>query len=98
VSTLPYQRHSDTSHAAAVSAQWNADTQRAKVYRSLSRAGFFGRTDHELQSILAMNPSTERPRRVELVKKGLVKDSGRRRLTPSGRKAVVWVATKEDPK
>lgn len=38
-----------------------------------------------------MNPSTERPRRVELVENGLVEDSGRVRQTDSKTEAVVWI-------
>ena len=49
-----------------------------------------GLTDHQMQEILGMNPSTQRPRRIELVRQGWVIDSGDRRQTPSGRQAVVW--------
>lgn len=52
-----------------------------------------GCTDEEMQLALKMNPSTQRPRRGELVGMGLVKDSGRTRRTRSGRRATVWVAT-----
>jgi hypothetical protein len=38
-------------------------------------------------------PSTYRPRRVECVEFGLVRDSGLTRPTKSGRAAVVWIAT-----
>ena len=90
---LPYQRHSDTSLRAAIEAEPNAGTQRWKVLHLL-RATARGLTDHQMQSILDMNPSTQRPRRIELVEKGLVVDSGQRRQTPSGRWAVVWIAVK----
>jgi hypothetical protein len=40
-----------------------------------------------------MNPSTQRPRRVELVEGGWVEDSGERRPTRSGMDAVVWRGT-----
>ena len=49
-------------------------------------------TDEEVQTVLSMNPSTERPRRKELQDAGLVVDSGIRRCTASGRNAVVWAA------
>jgi hypothetical protein len=50
-----------------------------------------GMTDEEQQAALAMNPSTQRPRRIELVRRGLVVEAGTRR-TSSGRMATVWRA------
>lgn len=51
-----------------------------------------GATDEEIQRDLRMNGSTERPRRVELVELGLVRDSGGTGRTRSGGKATVWEA------
>jgi transcription initiation factor IIE alpha subunit len=51
-----------------------------------------GLTDEEVQTRLGMNPSTQRPRRIELVRRGLVVECGTRR-TASGRMATVWRAT-----
>ena len=48
-----------------------------------------GLTDEEMQRRLRMNPSTQRPRRIELMRRGLVAEAGTRRTT-SGRMAVVW--------
>jgi hypothetical protein len=48
-----------------------------------------GLTDEEQQRLLGMNPSTQRPRRIELARRGLVVEAGTRR-TASGRMAVVW--------
>lgn len=48
-----------------------------------------GATDEEMQLALGMNPSTQRPRRIELVRRGLVVEDGTRR-TSSGRNASVW--------
>lgn len=42
-----------------------------------------------------MNPSTERPRRVELVKGGWIRDSGKTRKTHSGSEATVWIVTEK---
>ncbi len=81
---------SGTSEAAADAIEPKAGTLRAEVLAAI-RAANDGLTDHEMQSALAMNPSTQRPRRVELVEHGLVVDSGRTRCTPSGRQAVVWI-------
>lgn len=52
-----------------------------------------GLTDEELQHGIGLEGSTQRPRRVELLRAGLIKDSGRTRATASGRQATVWVAT-----
>jgi transcription initiation factor IIE alpha subunit len=48
-----------------------------------------GLTDEEMQRLLEMNPSTQRPRRIELARRGLVVEAGTRR-TASGRMATVW--------
>ena len=55
----------------------------------LLRESQHGLTDEEQQAALAMNPSTQRPRRIELVRFGLVVEDGTRK-TSSGRTAVVW--------
>lgn len=87
----PFVRGSDTSAGAADRIESAAATLRAKVLRHL-KENALGLTDEEMQERLDMNPSTERPRRIELVNAGDVKDSGQRRRTHSGRWAVVWVA------
>jgi hypothetical protein len=48
-----------------------------------------GLTDEEMQTRLGMNPSTQRPRRIELARRGLVVTCGMRK-TSSGRNADVW--------
>jgi hypothetical protein len=51
-----------------------------------------GATDEEMQTGVPMKPSTQRPRRVELLEGGLILDSGAKRKCESGREAVVWKA------
>jgi hypothetical protein len=80
--------HPDTSWAAARQIVPTAKSLRAQVFALLRTRG--GMTDEEMQTVLRMNPSTQRPRRVELVEKHLIVDSGARRATRSGRKAIVW--------
>jgi DNA-binding IclR family transcriptional regulator len=58
----------------------------------LLRATPEGLTDEEVQRRLDMNPSTQRPRRIELARRGLVVEAGTRR-TASGRMATVWRTT-----
>jgi len=90
-----FVRGSATSRAAMEAAEPAAGTQRAKIL-TLLREVPSGLTDEQMQDILDMNPSTQRPRRVELVEAGLVRDSGIERRTHSGRKAVVWQAVPKE--
>jgi len=62
------------------------------VLRALSGARA-GLTDEELQDATHLGANTERPRRVELVVMGLVTGMDERRITRSGRSAVVWAIT-----
>lgn len=87
----PAQRHSETSIAAAEAIKPRVEIYRERILAEIKRSGALGRTDGELQEQLAMNGSTQRPRRIELVDAGLVKDSGRTRKSASGRACVVWV-------
>lgn len=89
----PCQRHSDTSRAAAEAIKPKAGTLRARVLANVVAKGGHGVTDEEGQAALGMNPNTYRPRRRELEQAGKVVDSGLRRPTHAGRKAVVWMAT-----
>jgi hypothetical protein len=86
--TLPYVKHSDTSKAAAESMREDAGTLRHKLYSWLYDNG--PATDEEAQLGIPMSPNTQRPRRRELQQAGLVYDTGERRKTKSGRRAVVW--------
>lgn len=92
---IPYQRHSRSSRAAARSIEPAAGTCQARVLAEVRLFPKFGLTDEEIQSRLGMSSSTERPRRVELVRLGLVRDSGFMRPTTSGRLAVLWIATEK---
>lgn len=84
----PYQRHSDTSRAAAQAIKPCTGAMRQAVYDYLVQHG--PSTDEEMQEGIPMPPSTQRPRRCELVAQGLVEDSRERRKTRAGKKAVVW--------
>jgi predicted ArsR family transcriptional regulator len=53
------------------------------------RATTAGATDEEIAAALGLNPSTARPRRIELARRGLIVEAGTRK-TASGRMAVVW--------
>lgn len=47
-------------------------------------------TDEQIAREAQLSPSCARPRRVELVAKGLVVDSGLKGRTASGRRAIAW--------
>ena len=87
----PYQRNSVTSLEASLSIEPKAGTLRARVLTFLRDRGAWGATDQEMQSALNMDPSTQRPRRIELAHAGLIVESGTRE-TRAGRQAVVWIA------
>jgi hypothetical protein len=64
---------------------------RGRVLAFIMAKGADGATDDEGESELGIKPQTYTPRRGELVAMGLVVDSGVRRATGSGCRAVVWV-------
>lgn len=84
---IPYQ-NSSTSYGAAVGIGERLTALQNVLFSFLSRRPE-GATDDEMQVSLNMNPSTQRPRRIELVERGLVVASGQRK-TRSGRAATVW--------
>lgn len=89
--TLTGRDHPTTSRLAALHALPRTGTQRARVL-SLLRNVKSGLTDEQMQAALALSPNSQRPRRVELVSGGWVKDSGLRRPTAMGCDSIVWVA------
>lgn len=87
---------SSTSIAAAISISGNAKSMRGQV-ESYLRNHPSGATDEQMAIDLSMKQSTQRPRRIELVEAGIVKDSGRKSRTSSKRLAVVWVYAFKTP-
>ena len=87
-----------TSSVAASLIAGHAKDLRSLVLAFIVRQGPHGGTDDDGESALGIRCSTYTPRRGELVKLGLVVDSGRRRNTASGRPAAVWVASEFAPK
>ena len=85
----------DTSREAAKRIVPVASVQAVRVFQAIAAAGPDGRTDHELQAELNMTGDSERPRRWSLQNAGLIRDSGRRRQSPAGRKAIVWECVSE---
>lgn len=93
----PFIRQSATSRQAAELILPKAGTLRRKVYDFIAGCGPRGATDDEMQARIPMDPSTQRPRRIELHKARLIEAASntdctaRTRKTRSGRDAVVWV-------
>jgi hypothetical protein len=93
-----------TSHAAASSVENLRETQRA-VLELVTHEGPM--TDEELarayeiqmvhQEWRHQSPSGLRTRRSELVQKGLLEDSGEKRVMWTGRKAIVWQLATPSP-
>jgi hypothetical protein len=89
----PFVAGSETSEEAAKSI--DAGSIRDRVRALIEDMGCLGSTDEELERKLSMRHQTVSARRRELVLMGMVKDSGVKRRTTSGRKAVVWIACDE---
>jgi hypothetical protein len=84
---------SDTSRAAFESIKPTRETKRQRVYNYIGAQGDVGATNQEIETALGMLQSTVQPRCNELWRGNSIRDSGRRRLTASGRKAKVWITT-----
>ena len=80
---------SRTSMAAADAIHASLNALQRSVVSFLRTRGDHGATDEEIATGLAMNPSTARPRRIELVRRGLVVEAGTRKAA-SGRYATAW--------
>jgi hypothetical protein len=85
------REHPATSREAAASVVPKLGQLHDKVLSALRDAGPSGLTDMQLDDKFAQLTPTMRPRRVELVRRGLVADSGRVVLNAHGRRATVWV-------
>lgn len=92
---LPPHEAAETSVAAAVEIEEHSGALRQQVKAFIRQAGLEGATDDEIEEALNMRHQTCSARRRELVLLGEVIDSGWRRKTRSGRKAIVWAVLKE---
>ena len=96
LSLTDWQKHvrrtdPDTSHRAARTTRPNAGTNRAVALDVLQRWPA-GLTDFELAEITGLQQTSIGKRRGELRDAGLVRDTGRRRPSPSGSPSIVWEA------
>ena len=86
------QEHSTTSREAAARIEPTRGRLQLAVYLAVKGARD-GLTAQEIEEATGLAGNTVRPRVVELVEQCRIHDSGRKRLTKSGRNAVVWVAS-----
>lgn len=77
-----------TSEEAAEKIAPKVGSLQRRVYECIEQHGPC--TDEQICKHTGMNPSTERPRRIELVELGKLRDSGKVGLTESKRRAVLW--------
>jgi|SRR5271166_473906 len=63
----------------------------SKIFNAVKASGDNGLTDFEIVRESGVPASTESTRRNELVQKGYLQNSGRKRLTDKGVSAVVWI-------
>lgn len=83
------QRSRTSLEAADALTPETLNAMQRRVYVYLRDQGERGATDEECQRGLQMNPSSQRPRRVELADAGLIVRAGTRK-TASNRNADVW--------
>lgn len=89
--TPKFVHHSQTSEDAAISILPKAKNLRQRVFE-LIVAHPEGLTDELIALKLDLNPSTARPRRIELAEKGVIESRGTA-VTTSGRRAALWFTT-----
>lgn len=88
----PGHNFRDTSKEAARLIEPKASALRFRIMAEIQVRGSFGATCDELEQAFGMSHQTVSARCRELNMTGKTRDSGQRRPTRSGRKAIVWVA------
>lgn len=83
----------DTQRLAAISVYPTSGTARRTVLDYIVGCGDSGATDDEMEFRLGMRHQSVSARRYELHRDGWIEDSGKRRVTRSGRDAAVWTLT-----
>jgi hypothetical protein len=82
-----------TSHQAAFEFDAKVTAIERRILDELKGLGRGGMTTHALAAVLGLELVTVSPRMKPLLNKGLVRDSGRRSESPSGRKRIIWERT-----
>lgn len=89
----PPHNGTPTSKAAAKSIESRAATMRGRILAFVRSRGEIGALREDIEIALDMNGSTVRPRVLELIRFGTLKELEATRATSSGRQATVLVAT-----
>lgn len=87
---IPPSNGVPTSDEAAAAIEPVAQRQRDILYAYVCDQYTLGTTNQEAEEALGMPAQTITPRMLELRKEGIVVDSGMKRKTRSGRRAIVW--------
>jgi hypothetical protein len=82
-----------TSRAAAQAISAQLPALQKAVYAYAYRCGPNGFTDQDLAWYFNSHRSTYRSRRSELTRAGLIMDTGRTRILPTRRSAIIWAIT-----
>lgn len=85
----------ETSQNAAESVAPFTPRQRARIFDFVARQGSRGATRDEIAAALELPSNSVTPRVLELIRKGHLQETDRRRPTRYGRAAVVMVAILE---
>lgn len=88
----PPSVNTETSRQAAAEIAPRVSVMQATILARLRACGVSGRTCEELENELSLRHQTCGPRLKELAVSGAIVDTGMRRRTRSGRKAIVWLA------
>lgn len=88
--SLPTNEYCDTSVAARDSMGGIKNNLRKKIYEFIEAKS--GATCDEVENLLDLRHQTASCLIRFLTQDGFLRDSGERRLTRSGRKAIVWVS------
>jgi len=89
---LPFAAGSATSLRAAERAEEDGlpKLQRARLMVAYEIAGLEGITDQEAQHMTGLDGDSQRPRRQELQRMGLIEPAAKKRKTKAGNDAVAW--------
>ena len=92
----PGHRAVDTSIEAADDIAPKLGRLQRLAEMTIREAGEQGLTAEELAARLNLDRWSIQPRTTELSRKGIVRDSGKRRRNATGKRAIVWIASKPE--